>query len=269
MQPRWLDGRKMTGVVGKFIKPNDRLSSFERLEIYNRQYWFRVLDSLYEDYPGLRAVLGERIFTKMAEAYLVKYPSASFTMRNLGSRLERFLRRETRWAGEKLPLALDVARFEWAQIVAFDGEAKPSVGMAELLLTDPEKLKLRLQPYLTLLALKFPVDDFVLAVKSHDALRGEASNAMDSAPKASKLNRVPLPKPKKTYVAIHRHENAVYYKRLEPEAFALLSALRRGATLEHACTHALRRASPQIDWQKKIEQWFENWSTLGWFFLET
>ena len=25
------------------IKPNDRLTSFERLEIYNRQYWIRIL----------------------------------------------------------------------------------------------------------------------------------------------------------------------------------------------------------------------------------
>ncbi len=28
------------------IKPNDRLTGRERLEIYSRQYWFRVLDSL-------------------------------------------------------------------------------------------------------------------------------------------------------------------------------------------------------------------------------
>ena len=91
MQPLWVDGSKMTAAVEEFVKPNNRLTSFERLEIYNRQYWFRVLDSFYEDYPGLRAVLGERTFIKMAEAYLVKYPSASFTMRNLGSRLDRWL----------------------------------------------------------------------------------------------------------------------------------------------------------------------------------
>ena len=52
----------MNKVADSFIKPNDRLTSFERLEIYNRVYWFRVLDCLYDDYPGLRAVLGERKF---------------------------------------------------------------------------------------------------------------------------------------------------------------------------------------------------------------
>jgi len=48
----------MKAYAARYIKPNDRLTSFERLEIYNRQYWFRVLGGLAEDFPGLRAVLG-------------------------------------------------------------------------------------------------------------------------------------------------------------------------------------------------------------------
>ncbi len=41
-----------------FIAPNSRLTPFERLEIYNRQYWFRVLGALAEDFPALRAWWG-------------------------------------------------------------------------------------------------------------------------------------------------------------------------------------------------------------------
>src|SRR5260221_11348522 len=70
-----------------FIKPNNRLTSVERLEIYSRSYWFRVLDSLHDDFPGLRAVLGQRAFHRLARAYLPACPSRSFTLRNLGSRL--------------------------------------------------------------------------------------------------------------------------------------------------------------------------------------
>ena len=58
----------MTEVAGFFIAPNDRLTSFERLEIYNRQYWFRVMDALSEDFPGLRAILGAKRFRAMTEA---------------------------------------------------------------------------------------------------------------------------------------------------------------------------------------------------------
>ena len=52
MQKHWTDGSRMHDVAAEFIKPNDRLSSFERLEIYNRQYWFRVLDCLWGRLPG-------------------------------------------------------------------------------------------------------------------------------------------------------------------------------------------------------------------------
>lgn len=265
MQRRWPDGRSMSGVVEEFVKPNDRLTSFERLEIYSRSYWFRILDCFYDDFPGLRAVVGERAFVKLAEAYLAKYPSASFTLRNLGSRLEKFLREEPHWAGAKFDLAFDVARFEWAQITAFDDEARTPLHVDELLGSDPSKLQLGLQPYIAVLALDFPVDDFMLAVKKHDALRAEASNAKTSAPKIKRAKKVPLPKRAKTYVAIHRHDNSLYYKRLTPEAHALLVALRKGATVEEACARALKKADPKINWAEQIKTWFQNWSSLGWF----
>src|SRR5947209_6251579 len=73
----WTDGRPTAAVAQSFIKPNDRLSSFQRIEIYNRQYWFRLIDCMYEDYPGVRAILGQRKFNRLVRAYLKKYPSRS------------------------------------------------------------------------------------------------------------------------------------------------------------------------------------------------
>src|SRR5580704_13536505 len=93
------DGRSLRKVAAEIIKPNDRLTSFERLEIYNRQYWFRVLSAFAEDFPGLRAVLGERCFDATAKAYINDCPSRSFTLRNLGSKLEVWLRKNPKWLG--------------------------------------------------------------------------------------------------------------------------------------------------------------------------
>src|SRR5258708_39326377 len=146
-------------------KQKERLCSLGRLEIYNRQYWFRVLDCLYDDYPGLRAVVGERKFLKLARAYLARYPSDSYTLRDLGSRLEKFLQDEPNWSAPRQELALDMVRFEWAQVVAFDGPAEEPITPDEILDTPPDKLKLRLQPYLSLLELDFEVDDFLIAIK--------------------------------------------------------------------------------------------------------
>jgi len=55
-------GRSMEKEAAEILKPNDRLTSLERLEIYSRSYWFRLLDSMRDDYPGLRAILGLKRF---------------------------------------------------------------------------------------------------------------------------------------------------------------------------------------------------------------
>ena len=259
-QRRWTDGRPAAEVAASFVKPNDRLASLDRIEIYNRVYWFRIIDCFYEDHPGLLAALGEKKFLRLARAYLTKYPSASFTLRNLTSRLERFLRAEPRLTAPRTALALEIARFERAQTVAFDEAALPVVTGADLQATPPVRLRLGLQPYLTLLTGKFPVDDFCIAVKKRDALRSEASNVSNAARHAAKVNKVPLPKPARTFVAVHRVDNRLFYKRLEPAAHRMLAALRDGAPLTRAVAAAGRGVTAE-----QVQGWFATWMQLGWF----
>jgi hypothetical protein len=264
-QPRWTDGRPMGEVASEFIKPNDRMDAVERLEIYNRMYWFRVLDSLEEDCPGLRAVLGVRRFRRLVEAYLARYPSRSYTLRDLSRHLAQFIREEPPLTSPHSSLAVDLARLEWAQIEAFDGPAEPPLTPEEISAANPARLRLGLQPHLTLLALNHAVDDFVLAVKGV-ALRSEASNAPGGLSAGTPLSRVARPGRKRVYVAVHRHKDEVYFKRLEPAAHRLLAALRDGATLAHACAVALpKRAASSPAWQRKVRDWFSNWAELGWF----
>jgi Putative DNA-binding domain len=273
MQRHWTDGRRMQEVAAEFIKPNDRLTSFERLEIYNRQYWFRVLDCLHDDYPGVRAIVGERKFTNLATAYLAKYPSDSYSLRDLGYRLEQFLREEPEWSAPRQELAINMARFEWAQVVAFDGPSKPAITPDDILGVSPAKLRLALQPYLSLLDLDYAVDDFLIAVtkRDSDVLRSEASNAMDSAPKiARRRKRIRMPKREKIWLAVHRHDNSLYYKRLEPEAFQILSAIAQGEAVEAACEESVARSKRKgIDWAAEIKEWFNTWAALGWFCRRT
>jgi len=269
MQRRWTDGRPTSKVAAQIAKPNDRLTSFERLEIYNRMYWFRVLDSLYEDCPGLRAALGDKKFMRLAEAYLVKYPSGSFTLRNLPSRLAQFIKAAPQFTQPHTALCYDVARFEWARVEVFDTASRPVFTLNDLLdipATKQGRLKLSLQPYLQLLQLDYPVDDFILAVKEHEAelLRGEASNAPTELRK-KQSRKVARPGAARTYVAVHRLDNQTYFKRLEPAAYKILVALRRGATLEAALTTGLPRAKKsQVDWASQVQGWFQTWMELGW-----
>ena len=94
MQQTAPDGKSMRAYASRFIKPNDRLTSFERLEIYNRQYWFRLLSSMIEDFPGLRAVLGDPPPPHVVAAR--RAHAAGFTWRRCAEATVRAYRRAAR-----------------------------------------------------------------------------------------------------------------------------------------------------------------------------
>ncbi len=266
MQPKWTDGRATKKAVAEFIKPNDRLSSFDRLEIYNKQYWFRLLDSLYEDFPGLRALLGDERFHQLSIAYIEKHPSTSFTLRDLGQHMEKFLAKNPKWVKPHQKFARDLVRLEWAHIVAFDGDELPPLEIDELLDgANPATLRLHLQPYLTLLACDYPVDDFVISVRRREEPRGETSNAVAERMPRARTKKAKLPKPQTSYIAVHRQDQGVWYKRLSPEAYQICHALQKGETLQQAVARATTRKKLDPNFSETLQTWFAQWSSFGWF----
>lgn len=257
MQPLVRGVSLQRSTVVDFITPNDRLTGFQRLEIYARQYWFRLLDCLYDDYPALRALLGERRFHRLCCDYLAAHPSTSWTLRNLGSQLATFISE---------PKTRDVARVEWAQTLAFDEPYQKPLSMVDLLDADPSLLRLGLQPCVIPLRLDHAVDHFITAMKKTDTeVRGGASQAMSEAPSRAVILKAPRLKKEIVHLIIHRHDNTLYFKRLTHEAFVMLTALRDGLTLSDAIELSLADADPSTDWTAQIRDWFSEWSQLGWF----
>jgi len=259
-------GESMQAVVEGIVKPNDRLSSVERVEIYSRSYWFRILSSLNEDFVGLRAVVGDRKFDALAEAYLAEKPSRSFSLRNLGSRLESWLRANPEYTSPHEQLALDMVRLEWADIECFDAPEEPTLKLTEIqgLGEDPA---LRLQPHIQLLDLNFPIDNLLLQIREeNDEESDEASNTFSERRSRSRLKSVRKSKPKPTFVVVHRTDYLVYFKRVAPEAFLLLSALRNGKTLSEAIDFAFNPSTlPESKITELVQGWFADWAEWGWF----
>jgi hypothetical protein len=256
--------RAASAEAGEIIKPNGRLTSSERLEIYAHSYWYRILDSLYDDFAGLRAIVGARAFDKLSRAYLAEMPSESFTMRNLGSRLTTWLARHPEHAGKNPALALDMVRLEWAHVVAFDGEAERVLGPEDLLELTPH-MTFRLQPYITLLALEYPVDDLHLRVSALAEGHGDASNAVLRHKERRAVERFSL-KREAVYVAVHRVDEWVYYRRLDAGEFQLLDALRGGKPVGDAIDSVFGESDVPLDELRgKVEGWFRAWAEGGWF----
>jgi hypothetical protein len=257
------DGRPMEQVAGSFIAPNSRLSSFERLEIYNRQYWFRVLGALAEDFPALRSVIGARAFEAMSVAYLSAHPSRSFTLRNLGSHLSDWLRKNPQFAGRRAALANDVARVEWAFVEAFDAAQHEPLTLEQIATLDGES-RLALQPHLQLMELEYPVDDLVLNLhKTEKRQTSEAGVQHDDG--EQEPAKLPALRRRTTWLAAHRVDYSVYYLRLKRGEFQTLSAIRAGRPLAEAIELGITTARvPSGKRPQLVREWFSNWAELEW-----
>ena len=257
--------RANAGTANEIIKPNDRLDSFERLQIYNQQYWWRLLGNFSEDFHGLRAVIGQRKFDRLATAYLESCPSMSWSLRDLGEKLESFIAEHPHFVAPHEKLALEMVRVEWARIVAFDGPERPRLDPARIAKVAPEKLKIGLQPYITLIEMWHPIDDLLGSLKESAIETGSVSNAVAATRTRRRKRLLARPRKAPLYLAVHRHELAVYYKRLDPAAYCILTGLRDGKTLDDACANALA-GSKELPEQSaaKVQAWFANWMRLGW-----
>jgi len=257
------DGQSMATRISGYIKPNAVLSSFERLEIYNRQYWFRVIDAVSEDYPALIAIVGPKRFNALIRGYLSDHPSRSFTLRNLGRRLPAWLTRHPELTGRRHELAVDAARVEWACIEAFDGASLPPMTESGALLVSPASV-LALQPQLQLLHLRYPVEELVIAVHRNLRETEIVSNAATMRKRPAR-ERLPAMRRSEVYLAVHRYEDSVYHNRLTAEEFRLLSALREGHTVDSAIGCALNGSQLAPDDQPAmIQEIFAHASRLGW-----
>jgi len=263
MREQAADGRAMTDVAAAFIAPNSRLNAFERLEIYNRQYWYRVLGALAEDFPALRAVVGSTRFDALSVAYLNEHPNRSFTLRNLGSKLVDWLSAHAEFTGRRHALAVDVARVEWAFVEAFDSAELAPLGLAQIAALGAES-QLTLQPHLRLMALDYPADNLVLSLHKREKRQAsEAGVGHDEADEAPV--KLPGLRRRKTWLAAHRVDFSVYYRRLLHEEFLTLNAIRAGKPLAAAIEEGF--AHSQIPEQRRaiyIQRWFSDWSQLGW-----
>jgi hypothetical protein len=65
---------------------------------------------------------------------------------------------------------------------------------------------------------------------------------------------------KPVWLAVHRHQNMVYYKRLDAVQFRLLNALQKGKSFRQA----LATVPPSVV-AAELQGWFRDWAALGWF----
>jgi hypothetical protein len=122
-----------------------------------------------------------------------------------------------------------------------------------------------LQPYVQLLTLQYPVDDLRIQVNRATDERGAASNAALKHEHRNLTGRVSRSKPERIFLAVHRLNYTVYYRRIGAEEYRLLSAFRDGQTIGKAIHGAFENSPASTDEQRSmLETWFAAWTEMGW-----
>jgi hypothetical protein len=241
------------------VKPNSRLTSQERLEIYCRSYWARLLDSLAADFPGVRGVVGVAAFDHLRRDYLTECPSRSWTLRNLGQFLPGWIERNSERFGARHRIALDMARLEWAQIESFDWAEHPPLSPSAMAELDGEST-LRLQPHLQLVEAAYEVDSLLLEIRDGLERRGGKPRSLTEKRILRAHSQAPV------YLAIHRSDLVVHFKQLDREMFRLLEAISQGKPLEATIESAYEgTALDEVLCRQHVEQSFALFAALGWF----
>ena len=156
------------------------------------------------------------------------------------------------------------AVLEWAYVEAYDRAATEPLAESDFAKLGDHS-NLFLQPHVQLLALSYPVDELVLAVHQASPSLDAASNAV-SERRTRKRPSLPAMRRSATYLAVHRFDNSVYYRRLDYEAYLLLSSLQKRSALGEAIEAAFSKSKATTEEQtEKIQAYFAHAAELGWF----
>lgn len=226
---RWMleaiaSGTAPAEAVSARIAGDARLSADGRLAVYAGGYRARLLDSLREEYPALRLLVGDTVFDLFAAGYIAARPPRHFSLYQLGTGFPDYLestRPEDGGALSALPAAvarLERARAEVGRAEGVERLPEPPLTVAAAMLPG---LRLRLPDSVRLLAPGFDLVPLIEASESGGAAI--------------------VPEAEECYLAVARSRWRVRLHRLERWQYEWLKALGPdGRDLQEAARAAAR-----------------------------
>ncbi|HET7544239.1 MAG TPA: DNA-binding domain-containing protein [Polyangiaceae bacterium] len=193
---------------------SEQLPASERLAIYNRGYFYRLLDALASVFEHTKRVLGESDFRRLGLCYVARYPSEHPAVERVGRSFSEYLRS----VAAPAPV-VDLARLEWARLCALVAPNPASI--ATVAAIEPARFpeaQLAFAPSLQRLEL----DPRALRLFAGDQ------------PSASDLHTVEATE-SPCGVIVWRKHHTVQHQSLELREWQALAAAASGATVARVC----------------------------------
>ena len=223
---------EIAGLAEVFLG-SESLSPSARLAIYNRGYYYRLLDALASVFRQTKRLMGDAAFERQGLAYLAQHASDHPAVERVGRAFSEFLRARV---PDSESFLADVAALEWLRLCALvapnpTGRALPSA------LEPASFSRSRLCFVKSLHCLS-------LSARALGAFEG------NDAPTSGSVAQ--------TAVAVWRRDHAVCQTELEPQELVALRAALGGAVMSDVCA-VFDTGEPEADALRAfqvIDGWF-------------
>lgn len=214
----------------------------QRLEIYHRQYWSRLLKCLQENYPTLTRLYGYENFNqKIAIPYLTQYRPSHWALCKLGCSLPLWL------TGRDQEIAsLDAAANE-----AFTSRQNPPFDFNQV---EALSKKLTLQPHVQIFKLNEDLFSFREEVLNHEVPHWQE-------------HKPPTIRQGGCFFTLYRNiHNQVNWKEVTIGEYRLLHLFKKGISIQEACAQ-IEEEGGEIceEAEARLPLWFREWTFLKLF----
>jgi len=235
--------------ITHYISPVKNMTVQERLAIYQRAYYSRLIECMHGQFKALLYTLGNELFDDFSRMYLKKIPSSSPSLAHLGEQFPAFLQeiRPDKAAPETwVNFMIAMAQFEVDLYRIFDQEGSEGKRFANELTKDEN---LTIQACFSLHQYPFEVNRYYQEVAAE--------------------NKPEITAAYKTYVAFVRTNYQVYVIPLTEVQYILLGSIKQGKTISTALKGLVEQYNliPEKVTKRWLE-WKKDWIQKGFFLVQ-
>lgn len=241
----------------KYLVAGPTLKADKRIQIYNQQYWWRLLKTMHDNFPLVTRLFGYHAFNQeIAIPYILKYPPCHWSLSLLGERLFQWAKKE--YKSMDLPLIRNSIELDWAFHIAFILPQKYPLDIAQL--SDPTKLLtsiLHLQPYVFLFKWDYDLLTFRETFLGQD-VDYWTEHDFPSLPK------------ERCYFAVYRNvQHLMAWKKISEGEYKLLQQFQKGASIEKACAVLENNDALYEQAVSHLQEWMKEWTIRQWLTLDS
>jgi hypothetical protein len=242
----------------QYIAPSAKMRPHQRIQIYNQQYWWRLLNTMQTNFPFLTRLFGYQAFNKeIAIPYLLHYPPSSWMLSFIGQKLPLWLKNN--YKKSDLPLIQNAARLDCAFTASFIAPQHPLLDLSSLSQGEGPEAFLTCHFYLQPHVQLFKFDSNLFAFREEFLAKDVDYWMKHRFPKLPKVKGVTC------HYALYRTLNhKIAYREISQGEYFLLDLFKGGITIEKACEVVEEQETSLYEYvATHLQQWLIDWTRIG------